>query len=114
MGESRLTPLLAIPVAIIMAAPAYAAGETITYEVVSDAPLLSVNYFNSMNDMTSQQDLPSSWSTSFTGQATYQLMSISAQTTGVQVACRLTVNGVVRDQKTATGRYSVVICSSAG
>lgn len=112
MGKHIITALLAVG-ALTLAAPAHATGERITYTVTSDAPLMSVNYFNAINDMTQQSNLPAQWSTTFTGQATYQMVSMSAQTTGTQVACQVSVNGQLRDSKTATGRYAVVLCSAS-
>lgn len=47
----------------------------------------------------------------FTNQATYPIYGLGAQTNGLHVSCQITVNGEVRDQESATGRYAVVNCS---
>lgn len=88
-----------------------AGGRQIVYEVTSDGPLSTVTYFNEINDMTQLSDQPANWSTSFEGKATYQMHSMSAQTKGTQVSCRITVDGTVLAQETATGRYAVVTCA---
>ena len=88
-----------------------AGGSRITYEVQSDGPLSTVTYFDEINDMQQLSDQPSNWSTSFDGKATFQMHSMSAQTTGTQVSCRITVGGEVLAEESATGRYAVVTCA---
>jgi hypothetical protein len=85
--------------------------QQVTYRVESDAPLSTVAYYDAMNNMTSLQNLPASWSTSFTGKATIQLHSMSAQTTGEHVSCKIIVDGTVIAEQSATGRYSVSVCA---
>lgn len=113
MGKHIITATLMAAGAITLAPPAHAVGEQITYTVRSDSSIMSVNYFNQLNDMTTEQNLSSQWQRSFTGQATYQFASMSAQTSGTQVACQISVNGSVRDTKSASGRYAVVVCSAS-
>jgi hypothetical protein len=86
-------------------------NKQITYEVHSDGPLMTVSYFDELNNMTQVSDQPADWSTSFTGKATYQMHSMSAQTKGEQVSCKITVDGTVVASDTASGRYAVVVCS---
>ena len=102
----------AIAVAMAFAAsPARAAGERVRYVANSDAPLLSVSYYDAMNEMTQEQNLPSSWSKSFVVQATYGLHSIAAQTTGAKVSCEIDINGQVVAQQTTVGRYTMAVCA---
>jgi hypothetical protein len=112
MGKLFITALCAAA-AITLAAPANAQGERITYTVASNAPLLSVNYFNALDEMTTESNTGSQWEKTFTGQSTYQMVSIGAQTTGTQVACQVAINGQTRDSKTATGKYSMVVCTAS-
>lgn len=113
MGKHIIAATLVAVGAITLAAPAHATGERITYTVTSNAPLLSVSYFDPINDMTQVHNVDAPWYVSFLGQATYQMASMSAQTNGTQVACQISVNGTVRDTKTATGRYAVVVCTAS-
>lgn len=100
----------AAPAPPISAAPPVS-GTQVTYEVQSDESLLSVTYFNEINDLTQLADQPANWSTSFEGEATFQMHSISAQTNGTQVSCRITVGGDVLVEESATGRFAVVTCA---
>jgi Mycobacterium membrane protein len=91
---------------------ASAAGEQISYVVASDGPLLSVSFYDGMNEMRSLSDLgTSSWSASFVGQATYQLAALSAQTNGTRVTCRIVKDGSVVDEQTTVGRYTMSVCA---
>ena len=106
--------LAALATAGSLAAPANAAGEFITYVVESNGPLLSVNYYDGMNEMTSlTQPGVSSWSINIRSRATYQLMAISAQTEGTQVTCRIIKNGTVTDEQTTVGRYTMSVCAGS-
>ena len=87
-------------------------GDTVTYTVSSDGPLVSVSYYDEMDNMRQLTDQPANWSTTFTSEATSGLFSVGAQTTGEQVNCQITINGEVRDQKSAVGRYSLANCSA--
>lgn len=104
LTTTLLSALLAAPVA-------HASGEQFTYQVQSDGPIMSVNYFDAINDIQIQQNLPSSWSQTINSRSTHQFHTISTQTTGTQIMCQIQVNGQVIDQKSATGRYAVVVCS---
>ena len=106
--------LAALATAGSLAAPANAAGEFITYVVESNGPLLSISYYDGMNEMTQlMQPGVSSWSTNIRSQATYQLISIAAQTQGTQVTCRIIKNGTMTAEQTTVGRYTMSVCASA-
>lgn len=64
-----------------------------------------------MGDMQQVTDVDAPSTTTFTNQATYPMFGVGAQTTGLQVSCQISVNGRVRDQKSAIGRYAVVNCT---
>jgi hypothetical protein len=87
-------------------------GDIVTYTVGSDAPLVSVSYYDEMDNMRQVTDQPASWSTTFTSEATSGLFAVGAQTTGEEVHCQITINGEVRDQKSAVGRNSSANCSA--
>ena len=98
--------------ALLAPAPAaHASGEQFTYQVQSDGPIMSVSYFDAINDIQIQQNLPSSWSQTINSRSTHQFHTISAQTTGTQITCQIQGNGHLIDQKSATGPNAVVVCS---
>lgn len=88
------------------------AGKTITYEVISDATLQSVTYFDANDAEKQQTDVAAPWSLTVTNTSTYVIAGLGAQTNGQSVTCRITVDGQVVDQKTATGQYAVVNCTA--
>jgi hypothetical protein len=87
-------------------------GDTVTYTVSSDGPLVSVSYYDEMANMRQVTDQPANWSTTFTSETTSGLFAVGAKTTGEEVSCQITINGEVRDQKSAVGRYSLANCSA--
>jgi hypothetical protein len=95
-----------------LAAPANAAGDTVRYEVQSNARLNTVTYFDYIGDI-GQDTSPagSTWSLTFQNVADYSYYSVSAQTNGTQVACQLYVNGALVDSDTSTGKYTIVDCN---
>ena len=82
-------------------------GDTVTYMVSSDGPLMSVSYYDEMDNRRQVTDQPANWSTTFTSKATSGLFAVDAQTSGEKVYCRIIINGQVRDQKSASGRNSL-------
>ena len=114
-GLAALTLISGVPVA-----QANAAGELITYVVESNGPLMSLSFFDGMNElqMVSNPGFNTwspdnnTWSTNIRSQATYQLTAISAMTKGTQVTCRIILNGVVMDELTIVGRYSMASCGA--
>ena len=65
-------------------------GDTVTYNVDADRPLILAP-----------------WSTSFTSEATYGLFAVGAKTSGERVSCEIIVNGEARDQKSSNGRHTL-------
>ena len=70
--------------------------------------VLRITYFDGMNDQKQISSVSVPWTLTFDNRATYPMVGVN----GLQVSCTIGVNGQVRDQKTATGRYSVVNCSA--
>jgi hypothetical protein len=94
------------------AAPAKATADHVRYEIESNGPISLVTYFDGIGDI--QQDSPPGWTTywhEFTNVATYPFYSVSAQTEGTAVTCRLFVNGELVDSNTTYGRYTIADCS---
>ncbi|MBP2453013.1 MmpS family transport accessory protein [Mycolicibacterium lutetiense] len=103
--------LLTAPIAA--AIPAHAAGDRVRYEIESNGPVSLVTYIDGIGDI--QQDSPASatyWR-EFTNVATFPFYSVSAQTNGTSVACRLFVNGKLVDSNSSLGRYTIADCSYA-
>jgi hypothetical protein len=86
-------------------------GDTVTYTVSSDGPLMSVSYYDEMDNMLQVKDQPANWSTTFTSEAASGLFGVDARTRGEKVYCQIIINGQVRDQQSATGRNSLANCS---
>ncbi len=101
--------LIAAP--IVAAVPAQAAGDRVRYEIESNGPVSLVTYFDGIGDI--QQDSPAraTYWREFTNVATYPFYSVSAQTDGTTVACRLFVNGKLVDSNSSVGRYTIADCS---
>ncbi|OBH05503.1 MULTISPECIES: MmpS family transport accessory protein [unclassified Mycobacterium] len=95
--------------------PAYA----VVYTVNSDAPLADVSYFDAAANLQLVSNPPNPWSLTFTttpsgGTYSYGTLSVSGTTTGRQVSCQITVNGSVKEQKSASGQNAHVNCTSLG
>lgn len=96
----------------VFAAPAHAGADHVRYEIESNGPISLVTYFDGIGDI--QQDSPPGWTTywrEFTNVATYPFYSVSAQTEGTAVSCRLYVNGELVNSNNAVGRYTITDCS---
>ena len=104
---------IAATTAIGLATPAHAAGDHVRYEIESNGSISLVTYFDGIGDI--KQDSPSgpTYWREFTNVATYPFYSVSAQTEGTTVTCRLFVNGELVDTKTTYGRYTIADCSAS-
>jgi Mycobacterium membrane protein len=103
-----------IPLISLIAAPEVtAAGPVVTYNVISDASLSSITYYDATHQLQQILNIASPWNLAFTSQDTYPVYSLSAQTTGTSVACQITVNGQVVSQRGGTGPRSLAGCSWA-
>ncbi|SDE30612.1 MmpS family transport accessory protein [Rhodococcus tukisamuensis] len=88
-------------------------GKTIAYEVISDsATLNSVTYFDANSEMQQESNPTAPWSLTVTNPSTVVIAGVTAQTEGTSVTCRVTVDGKVKDEQTATGKYAVVNCTA--
>lgn len=106
---------LAAPTTIppLTAQPSTNSGHTIVYEVVSDGTLASVTYFDELSAEKQDIDVTAPWSKTVVNTATVPIAGLGAQTNGTSVTCRITVDGVVADEKTSTGQYAVVDCNAS-
>lgn len=86
---------------IAVAAPAHAAADHVRYEIESNGALSLVTYFDGIGDI--KQATPPGWTDywrEYTNVATYPYYSVSAQTEGTSVTCRLFVDGQLVDINT--------------
>ncbi|WP_225725667.1 MULTISPECIES: MmpS family transport accessory protein [unclassified Nocardia] len=88
------------------------AGKSIVYEVISDAELSTVTYYNEVSDIQQETDVSAPWTKTVVNNSTYVIAGLGAQTNGISVTCRITVDGKVKDEQTATGKYAVVNCTA--
>jgi hypothetical protein len=103
---------VAIALSIWTAAPAAADADHVRYEIESNGPISLVTYFDGIGDI--KQDSPPGWATywrEFTNVATFPFYSVSAQTEGTSVTCRLFVDGTLQDTNTTYGRFTIADCS---
>lgn len=87
-------------------------GDTVTYKVDADGPLMLVSYHDDMDNIQQLTNQPAPWTTSFTSAATYGLFAVGAKTSGERVTCEIIVNGEVRDQKSSNGRHTMADCAA--
>jgi hypothetical protein len=114
---TRFTAAAALLVAASLTAAAAAEaapGDTVTYNVDADGPLMSVQYHDDMDNIQELTNQLAPWSTSFTSGATYGLFAVEAKTSGDRVSCEIIVNGEVRDQKSSNGRQTLADCRAGG
>jgi hypothetical protein len=86
-------------------------GKTVVYEIISDADLRSVTYWDENSELQQLHDTTAPWSITVTNTSTAVIAGAGAQTNGTSVTCRVTVDGKVKDEKTSTGKYAVVNCT---
>ena len=97
----------------LTADPTISTGKTIVYEVISDGSLSSVTYYDALSAEKQDLDVAAPWTKTVVNTATYPIAGLGAQTNGTSVTCRITVDGVVLDEKTSTGQYAVVDCNAS-
>ncbi|WP_137873774.1 MmpS family transport accessory protein [Rhodococcus sp. Q] len=88
-------------------------GKTVVYEVISDSGTLnSVTYFDE-NSAIQQESSPSApWTKTVKNTSTFVIAGVTAQTDGTSVTCRVSIDGEVEDEQTATGQYALVSCTA--
>lgn len=100
-------------VAPLVAAAPSGKGKTIVYEVISDSSSLnSVSYFDENSELQQESALSAPWSLTVDNSSTVAIAGVTAQTEGLSVTCRVTVDGEVKDEQTSTGKYAVVNCTA--
>ncbi|WP_433733525.1 MmpS family transport accessory protein [Nocardia sp. CA-129566] len=96
----------------LSAKPPTGKGKTVVYEIVSDSDgLNNVTYFDDNSAIQQESSPTAPWSKTVINNSTYAVIGLGAQTKGASVTCRIIVDGKVKDEKTATGKYAVVNCS---
>ncbi|WP_157224227.1 MmpS family transport accessory protein [Nocardia paucivorans] len=85
-------------------------GKEVVYEIISDSgELLHVTYYDEMSDLQQGSSATAPWTKTVVNTSTYAIIGLGAQTTGTSVTCRITVDGKVKDEQTATGKYAVYV-----
>ena len=91
-----------------------ASSHHVVYEIWGDAATATASWWDGDNDITSPgvtKTLPARIEVN--NDSTYPIYGITAQTGGKgNISCRITVDGVVRDEETARGAYTVVSCNA--
>lgn len=97
----------------LVAAPNNGPSKTIIYEVISDSDTLgNVTWFDENSAIKQDTSVSAPWSLTVTNNSTFVIAGLGAQTEGTSVTCRITVDGKVADEQTATGQYAVVNCTA--
>lgn len=110
---SASAPATSSTIPPLTAAPKTSKGKTIQYEVISDsASLNSVTWFDENSSIQQKQNASTPWSLTVENPSTVVIAGVGAQTTGTSVTCRVIVDGKVKDEQTATGKYAVVNCNA--
>ncbi|MFJ1460484.1 MmpS family transport accessory protein [Nocardia sp. N2S4-5] len=99
------------PAVLIPPLPTTPQPKTITYEVISNAGLNTVAYFDEQSDLAKEPGVRAPWVKTVVNSSAVTVSGLSAQTNGTSVTCRITVDGVVADERTATGKYAAVNCT---
>jgi hypothetical protein len=88
-------------------------GKTVVYEVISDSGSLNnVTYFDENSAIQQESSPAAPWSKTVKNSSTFVIAGVTAQTEGTSVTCRVSVDGKVKDEQTATGQYAVASCTA--
>jgi hypothetical protein len=92
--------------AALITAPAAGAdpAATYVYTVRSDSPLTSVSYLDANSNLQILDNQTAPWSLTFTRSGTDGLSDVTGETAGGQVACKISVNGSVKAEKSGAGK----------
>ncbi|MEV6258104.1 MmpS family transport accessory protein [Nocardia sp. NPDC051911] len=99
------------PIPPLSAKPPTGKGKTIVYEIISDADLNSVTYWDGNSELQQETSASAPWTKTIINNSTVAISGVGAQTNGSSVTCRVTVDGKVKQEKTATGKYALVNCN---
>ncbi|WP_280415683.1 MmpS family transport accessory protein [Nocardia carnea] len=83
-----------------------------TYEVTGDADATVLSYVDAKGQAQQILNAEVPWSLTFQAYSSVVLAHVSVITKGNEAGCRITVNGEVKDEKTATGQYSAARCAA--
>lgn len=86
-------------------------NDSVRYEVDSNGPIGLVTYTNADGNITQNKPYGSTFSTEFNNNRSL-VYTITAQTEGNSISCKLYLNGNLVTQNTSTGQYTVVTCSA--
>ncbi|MFF0547048.1 MmpS family transport accessory protein [Nocardia thailandica] len=89
-------------------------GKNVVYEITSDVPALtSVTYFDEKAERREETGATAPWTRTVLYKATFTTIGVGARTEGGSVTCRITVDGKVKDEQTATGAHATVNCTTS-
>lgn len=110
---TALTTLAAAAITCTAALANAAGSHHVVYEVWGDASTADVLWFSGDNDLTDSTTRTLPFRTALENDSTYPMYGVTAQTNGKgAIACRVTVDGVVRDSESAKGKFAVVTCAA--
>ncbi len=108
----------AVTLPVLVAGPALAAPGTheVVYEVWSDtsAQAKTVNFYGEESVPQSPADVPLPFKVTVHTSAATPIYALSAENSDLgAISCRITIDGVVRDEQTANGMHAGVGCTAA-
>jgi hypothetical protein len=84
--------------------------KVVTYEVFGSASTAVINYLDLDSKPQRAEDAPLPWTLTLRTTAPAATPNILAQVDGQTVTCRITVDDVVKDERTATGVNAETFC----
>lgn len=89
-------------------------AKNVVYEIISDSPALSsVTYFDEKSERKQETAVSAPWTRTIAAKSTFAMIGVGAQTEGTSVTCRITVDGAVAAERTATGAHATVNCTTS-
>lgn len=82
----------------------------VTYEVLGPSGTAVINYLDLDGDPQRTGDVALPWSLTLSTTSASVSPNILAQGDGTSISCRITVDGVVKDQRTTTGVNAETFC----
>jgi hypothetical protein len=109
----------AVTLPMLIAGPALAdtgSVHEVIYEVWADhsAQATTINYYEDNNSPQSPANVPLPWKAVVHTTAVTPIYALSAENADLgALSCRITVDGVVRDEQTTSGMHASVGCTAA-
>lgn len=108
----------AITLSALVAGPALAdtGSHEVVYEIWAEsaAQATTINYYEDGNKPESPANVPLPWKVTVHNSASDPIYALSAENSDLgALSCRITIDGVVRDEQTTRGMHSSVGCTAA-